>query len=80
MHNIAMSIQELEAHILELNLKDRAALLEKILLSFDELNEAENFEIWAKEAEKRSQQIKDGKAETLSIDEVYSKVRSALKK
>ncbi|MEM9776536.1 MAG: addiction module protein [Chloroflexota bacterium] len=75
-----MSIQELEAHILELNLKDRAALLEKILLSFDELNEAENFEIWAKEAEKRAQQIKDGKAETLSIDEVYSKVRSALKK
>ncbi|MEM8860354.1 MAG: addiction module protein [Chloroflexota bacterium] len=75
-----MSIQELEAEILQLNLKDRASLLEKILLSFDELNEAENLEIWAKEAEKRSQQIKDGTAETLSIDEVYAKVRSALDK
>lgn len=73
-----MSIQELEAEIFKLNLKDRANLLEKILLSFDNLSETENLEIWVREAEKRSQQIKSGLTETLSIDEVYAKVRTAL--
>lgn len=48
-----MSIDEIEAVVLKLELKDRARLAERLLESLEELSDEENERLWAEEAIRR---------------------------
>ena len=51
-----MSIDELEATVLQLPPSDRARLAERLLESLDHLSDAENEKLWAEEAIRRDRQ------------------------
>ena len=57
---------------LEFSSFERASLAEQLLLSLD-LPDTEIDSIWAKEAEARIDAFENGKAETVSITEVFGK-------
>ena len=48
-----MSVNELEAQVLQLEPEHRARLAEKLLASLEDLSEEENARLWAEEAERR---------------------------
>ena len=48
-----LSLEELEDHVLKLDLQARAALAEKLVRSLDDLSEAENEQLWLAEAKRR---------------------------
>jgi hypothetical protein len=55
-----MTIEELEAEILRLAPTARAKLAEKLLRSLDTLSDEENERLWAEEALRRHNELKDG--------------------
>lgn len=71
-----MSIQELEAEILKLNVRDRATLIEKLIASLDNLDDAENLRVWAEEAEKRVAQAEQKGGNMISAEDVYAKIKT----
>jgi len=52
-----MSIEELVAEVKKLSLEDRAALAKWIVESLDDLSESEIETLWAKEAERRLDEL-----------------------
>ena len=71
-----MSIQELEAEILKLNIKDRVTLIETLIASLDDLDDAENLRVWAEEAEKRSARAEQKGEKMISAEDVYAKIKA----
>lgn len=51
-----MSIDEIEATVLQLTASDRARLAERLLESLDQLSDDENEKLWAEEAIRRDQE------------------------
>ena len=51
-----MSIDEIEATLLQLSPSDRARLAERLLESLDQLSDAENQKLWAQEAIRRDRE------------------------
>lgn len=74
-----MTIDELRAVALRLSLEERAELASELLLSLDDLNEAEVERLWIEEAERRDAQIDAGTAKLIPGDEVIAEARSRLK-
>jgi putative addiction module component (TIGR02574 family) len=58
---------------LALEIRDRAALAERLLASLDELNEEEADFLWAEEAQRRLQEYRAGRAAAVSSSEVAKK-------
>ena len=75
-----MSVKELEAEILKLDVKDRISLIESLLLSLDDLDDAENLRLWADEAAKRAARLERGEGRTIPAEEVYARVRAIIEK
>ena len=73
-----MSIEELEAEIKKLNLKDRAALAKWIVESLDELSESEIEALWAEEAERRLDELEQGMVTEIPAGEVLRRARAAI--
>jgi putative addiction module component (TIGR02574 family) len=73
-----MSIEELEAEIKKLNLKDRAALAKWIVESLDELSESEIEALWAEEAERRLDELEQGMVTEIPAEEVLRRARAAI--
>ena len=61
---------------LELNATDRAGVAEKLLFSLDRPDSKMDV-LWAKEADSRIEAYNEGKLETVSSEEVFSKYRKA---
>ena len=74
-----MTIDELRAVALRLSPEERAELASELLLSLDDLNEAEVERLWIEEAERRDAQIDAGTAKLIPGDEVIAEARSRLK-
>ena len=53
-----MTIQQIEVELLKLDVQSRARLAEKLLLSLEELSDAENEKLWAEEASRRHDELK----------------------
>ena len=68
-YNWRMSIDELEAQVLQLDPEQRARLAAKLLASLEELSEEENAHLWAEEAERRDASW-ERTAETLAAIEL----------
>jgi putative addiction module component (TIGR02574 family) len=55
----------------------RTQLVEKLLLSLNP-SQKEIDKLWAKEAEKRVEEIRSGKAKTISGEKVFKRIRTRL--
>ena len=71
-----MTILEVEAAALKLELSERAALAQKLLRSLDELSEDEIEQLWAEEALRRDEELDAGKATASDGEEVFRELRA----
>lgn len=73
-----MSLEEMEAQIRKLPLKDRAALARRIVESLDELSVSEIEALWVEEAERRLEELEQGAAVEVPAEEVLRRARAAI--
>lgn len=73
-----MSIEELEAEIKKLTLKDRAALAKWIVESLDQLSAPEIEALWAEEAERRLDELAQGLVPERPAEDVLRRARAAI--
>ena len=73
-----MALQEIEAKIKKLDLKDRAALAKWIVESLDDLSEAEVEALWVEEAERRLDEMERGQVTEIPAEEVLRRVRDVI--
>lgn len=72
-----MSVQELEAEVLRLPSHERARLAEVLIASLEEEDEIAS--AWADEAERRYEELRDGRVEAIPAEEVFARIRSRLR-
>jgi putative addiction module component (TIGR02574 family) len=68
---------ELIAEAVSLPVEIRTKIIEELLQSLNP-SRKDIDELWAKEAEKRVEEIKDGKVKTVSGEEVFNRIRDRL--
>ncbi len=73
-----MDITEIERKALTLSPAERARLVEVLLESLDGLDSEEVKDLWAMEAERRSDELNQGKATVLSAEDVFRSAREHL--
>ena len=73
-----MSIEELEAEIMKLSLKDRAAFAKWVVESLDALSEQEIQALWTDEAERRLDELERGLVTEVPAEEVLRRAQAAL--
>ena len=73
-----MDIAELESKVMKLDLSSRAALAEKLLESLDDLSESERGELWAAEAERRLEELDNGKVRAIDGETVLREIEDDL--
>jgi len=73
-----MSIDELEAEVKKLSLRERAALARRIVESLDELSEQEIETLWIEEAERRLDELEHGQVIEVSAEEVLRRARASI--
>lgn len=73
-----MNLEQLEAEIRKLNLKERAALAKRIVQSLDELSESEIEALWVEEAERRLDELEQGLATEIPAEEALRRARTAI--
>ncbi len=64
---------EVLGNALNLEVRDRAALAERLLESLEELTEEEANYLWAEEAQRRLGEYRAGRAQAMQADEVHAK-------
>jgi len=74
-----MSINEIEAEIRKLTLRERAALAKWIVESLDELSDIEIEALWAEEAERRLDELEQGVVAEVPAEEVLRRSRAAIR-
>ncbi|MDZ7801214.1 MAG: addiction module protein [Trueperaceae bacterium] len=73
-----MGVDELEAEILKLDLRQRARLAQKLLASLEELSEEENALLWAEEAARRDAAWDQSGDSGTAARDVFRAVRARL--
>jgi putative addiction module component (TIGR02574 family) len=73
-----MSIKEIEAEIKKLSLQDRAALAKWLVESLDQLSAAEIDALWAEEAERRLDELEQGRVAEIPAEDVLRRARTAI--
>ena len=73
-----MTIQELEAHLLGLEIGERARLAEVLLQSLEGLTQAENERLWEEEELRRKEEIEMGKVALRPMEDVMRDIRARL--
>jgi hypothetical protein len=73
-----MTIDELKREALQLDPSARATLARDILLSLDDLSEAEVEQLWVEEALRRSAEIDTGLVEIIPADQVFAEAKARL--
>jgi putative addiction module component (TIGR02574 family) len=67
------NLAEVLGNALSLEVRDRAALAEKLLASLEELTEEEANRLWAEEAQRRLEEYRAGRAQAVQADDVHAK-------
>jgi putative addiction module component (TIGR02574 family) len=67
------NLAEVLGNALSLEVRDRAALAERLLASLEELTEEEANRLWAEEAQRRLEEYRAGRAQAVQADEVHAK-------
>ncbi len=71
-----MSLDELKAEAMKLNPEARAKLAHAVLLSLDDLSEAEIEKLWLEEAERRLTEFREGKVRGIPAEKVFRDARA----
>lgn len=66
-------LAEIIEKVLRLKVQERAALAEKLLASPDDLSQEEAERLWADEAERRLQECRAGRAQSVPAEDVVAK-------
>jgi putative addiction module component (TIGR02574 family) len=74
-----MNLLQIESEALELSAKDRAALVQRLLLSLEEISESEFEQLWADESVRRVAEFDAGNSLSFSGEEVAKKARALLR-
>ncbi len=74
-----MTIDELKAEALRLNPEERAELASELLVSLDNLSEAEVGKLWIDEAVRREAELDSGTARAIPAAEVFAAARARLR-
>ena len=69
--NREMQLEELAKEAMKLSLEERAELAQRLLFSLDEAPDAEIERLWIQEAERRLQEFREGKVQTIPAEEVF---------
>jgi len=72
-------LREILASALSLSVDDRAALAKEILQSLDELDEEEAERLWAREAQRRLEEYRAGRAGAARAEDVARKAAELLR-
>lgn len=72
-------LAEVLTDALSLGVRDRAALVERLLASLDELSEEEAERLWVEEAQRRLDEYRAGRAKAVRAEEVHKKVEKLLR-
>ena len=73
-----MSIEELEATVLQLDPKDRARLATKLLQSLEEFSEQQLAQVWSEEARRRNAELDADPDAEIPAEQVFREARSGL--
>ncbi len=73
-----MNLDELKAEALKLSPEARAKLAHALLLSLDDLSQAEIEKLWLEEAERRLKEFREGKVRGIPAEEVFRRARARL--
>lgn len=68
------TLEELEQRVLQLHVSDKARLVLHLLQSMEPSDSGDIEQAWRIEAESRLAAVKDGRAATVSADEVFAKL------
>lgn len=71
---------KVEQEVLHLPSDERLALIDKLIVSLNLPTQADIDKLWAEEAEKRINELDEGKVEGISGEEVFSELRSKYSK
>jgi putative addiction module component (TIGR02574 family) len=74
-----MDLQKIEDEALHLPQKDRAHLIQRLVLSLDSPSSDELRSNWLAEAQRRAKELDDGTVQAIPADEVLKKARSLIK-
>lgn len=73
-----ITFDEMNRQVSNLSLSERKALIERLIRSLDELDEAECETLWLEEANMRYQDYKQGKAGSKPASEIFSTLKDNL--
>jgi putative addiction module component (TIGR02574 family) len=76
---MTLDLEQITQSALSLPLNARAALAERLLQSLDDEEFSDIDEAWIKEAEKRYQELRQGKVSGIPAAEVFSQIRDELR-
>lgn len=71
-----MTLAQLETEIFALPLKQRATLVQKLLLSLEEISDSEFETLWSEESAERAARFDAGQVQAISGAEVAQRVRA----
>ena len=77
---MADDVAEIEAKIRALSAKERAELIRSLIADLDGPEDVGVDQAWLEEAERRHQELLDGKAQGVSGERVFENLRSRLKR
>jgi putative addiction module component (TIGR02574 family) len=72
-----MTIDELKREALQLDPSTRASLAHDILVSLDDLSEADVEQLWLEEADRRDAELASGAVTAIPMDEVFAEARAS---
>ena len=76
---MARALADIEQDIFELNEKERAELLRKLIGDLDAPGDTDSGDAWLKESERRLGEVENGTARTFPADDVIKEARTLLK-
>lgn len=75
---MSMTIEQLAEEALALPSKSRALLADRIVESLDAAELGDLDQLWAPEAKRRRDEVREGRVKTIPGDEAFLKVRSVV--
>ncbi len=71
-----MTVEEIIREALTLDVETRASIAHELLSSLESLSDAEVERLWIAEAKRRSADVKAGRAQTLSAQDLLARARA----
>jgi putative addiction module component (TIGR02574 family) len=77
---MSTNLDQLTADTMKLPLRDRVQLAQRLVSTIDDEVEADTEALWFAEAERRLEELRSGKVQGITSDDVFRTAREALKR